>query len=296
MSGIEGPQPNEQVMHRFNALSPLPTPSIPYSIEGAQQNENAPQLMHGFTNVLPTPEHMSGIRDVPSLDLGLSKFNSSHHYDASFGGDESLYMFPGYNATSNLDGDLSSVSSGPSIHAPHFTSATQHLGTTLQMSNPITSLANSEDAPSTTTVPSVNHTTVCDANFITADYNNFGNASLDTSSGGYHSTTLNISHAPANIDTDTPISAIDPTALLNTNGANTFEPPITNTPSPASILQNAGNALRRSGRPVVPTEKVAQLNSGLGKENKTGSDRKGTKRGGRGGAGTRPSKRVHIEG
>jgi hypothetical protein len=321
---IEGSQPN-QVVHGFtNALPHLPTSS---GIGGQQPNENVAQLGHGFT----TPEHMSGVRDpgVPSpasQDLGLLGFdNSSHNYDATFGGDESLY-FHNYGATS---ANLSSVSNSPSIgHASHFTSETQQFNTSVQTINPISHCANpNNNALSTSIAPSVHHTTVCDANPVASDVNIFGNASpaAPNASSSVHYpdltafTTNNLIQTPANVNANNPITtsadasgnsntypgltavqSIDPAFLLTTNVANTFEPPVVNPPTPATILQCAGIALRRSGRPVVPTEKVAHLNkpnSKAGKENKAGSDQNGTvKRVGRGGTGTRPSKRARIEG
>jgi hypothetical protein len=277
------------------ASSPeLSTPVEPLEQSTLQPIEHAPQVMHEFTNVLPTPETVAERVATPplepSLDPDLLKFdNLFNNYDPTFA--ESFLI---RGVTSFPDADLTNT---------HFASDTQHIGTSNNLIN---------DALFTSMAFGVNHT---DTNHsINTDVNTFGNALLANANSGGHSTALNpgnLIHPAANVDrittpggdafpTLTTTQSIAQSIIPNTN---MLKPPVADT-NPATVLQtNTENTIRRSGRAVIPTEKVAQSNKAnkpiaeAGKENMAGSGPKGTaKRGGHGSAGVRPSKRARTKG
>jgi hypothetical protein len=128
---------------------------------------------------------------------------------------------------------------------------------------------------------------------------------LANATSGGHSTVPNpgnLIHPAANVEITMPGGDAFPTLTTRSIDTNTLESRVADT-NPATVLQtNTENTLRRSGRAVVSTEKVARSNKAdkpnaeAGKENEARSGPKGTVKRGQGGAGMRPSKRARTKG
>jgi hypothetical protein len=235
--------------------------------------------------LLPAPETMPERVATPPLEPSLDPDCLEFDYflnslDPAFA--ESILT---HGDISNSDANFSSMTN------THLASVTRHIGT----------LNTNNDALFTSVALGVNHPDTDHP--INTGVNTFGDALLTNATPGVQSTVLDTPAANVDATTMPGSDAFPASTTTQTISTNAFEPPVADT-SPATVLHtNTENTLRRSGRAVVPTEEVARFNKAnkpnaeAGKENKTGSDQKGAvKRGGRGGAGTRPSKRACSKG